>query len=136
MNLDKQKIKIWLPTIIWGSVIFLFSSISNVPDQIGDLPYFDKFFHLGEFTIFGFLLFRSFKFSLKNNTNLNILLLTVVLGTFFAASDEMYQFFVPNRMPDLKDLIVDSFGCILGSHLFLNRNFIMSKFNFLKKKGG
>lgn len=44
---------------MWAVVIFIFSSLSGVPDPIENLPHFDKCFHVAEFTIFGFLLCRS-----------------------------------------------------------------------------
>jgi VanZ family protein len=39
--------------------------------------------------------------------------MTVIISVLYAASDELHQLFVPGRMCDLNDFIVDSIGVII-----------------------
>ncbi len=41
-----------------------------------------------------------------------------VLGTLYAVSDEVHQYFVPGRSCELRDIVIDSCGALTGAVLF------------------
>ena len=41
-------------------------------------------------------------------------LLTLIIGLLYAISDEIHQGFVPDRMMDIMDVLVDSLGILFG----------------------
>jgi VanZ family protein len=98
-----------------------FSAQTNV-----DLPKvtnFDKLVHFGAFFIYGLSLqvafFAVFQNSNKsNNSNKKFAALVIIFGFLFALSDEIHQYFVPNRNADILDLVVDFIG-ITFSLIFL-----------------
>jgi VanZ family protein len=106
---------LWLPPILWGGLIWFVSSMPHltIPKQIV-FPNIDKAAHLGEYTIFSFLLTRAFVLSFIGKASLFSWLLLVLYG----GMDEIHQLFVPGRACDIKDFITDIAGAVLGILLF------------------
>ncbi len=70
----------------------------------------------------------------KNDKKL--ILIGLIVSVLFAISDEVHQFFVPDRIMDIYDLIADLLG-ILFSILFFNlilKNRLLHILNFGKKQ--
>jgi VanZ family protein len=61
-------------------------------------------------------------------------LLTIIFCAFYAATDEIHQFFVPGRACELFDFAVDSTGALTGSLLFYILNQRKNYFIFLHSK--
>lgn len=109
-------LKYWGPVLIYGLLIVYLSSQSH-PDQ--HLPSFlfgfsDKILHAFEFGILGILLYRAFKQTTPTAGSMSLALICVIA---FGISDEIHQWFVPQRQADLWDLVADTFGAafmILG----------------------
>ncbi|MHA1488757.1 MAG: VanZ family protein [Promethearchaeota archaeon] len=101
-----------LPALFIAGVIFYLSSLSNpLPLPPSDEPprFFDinPLLHAAEYSIFAFsVAFGCFP-KIKNKYIL-------LVGIIYAISDEIHQFFVPNRYFDIQDIIVDTIGVILG----------------------
>jgi VanZ family protein len=98
------------PALIFGIIIFYFSSLSNPyptppPGQI--VIFLNPLIHICEFGLLTFLIFFGFSSKVKP-----FFLLT--FSFFYAFMDEVHQYFVPYRYLDVVDLIVDSVGVILG----------------------
>jgi VanZ family protein len=83
--------------------------------------------HFGAFFIYGlslqvafFAFFQNSKKSGKNRkfSNKKFAFLVIITGFLFALSDEIHQYFVPNRNADILDLVVDFIG-ITFSLIFL-----------------
>jgi len=71
--------------------------------------------HLAEYAILGVLL----SWSLVNSGVTRRLVLYVFLvGLFYGMTDELHQYFVPERTASLLDLIADGLGSLLGSYSF------------------
>lgn len=106
--------KLWLPVLIWASVIFSFSStqaIKTSPVYWQDFVA-KKLAHLTEYAIFAVLQFRALKGSGLGKKD--SALFAVLFSAFFGASDEIHQIFTRTREPAIRDVIIDSFGAILG----------------------
>lgn len=75
----------------------------------------DKFYHFFEYGLYGMLMINFLK-DFKLN---RILILSIILGSLYAASDEIHQYFVPNRHASVIDWIFDVIGVYLGTKLYL-----------------
>lgn len=131
----KKYIKLGL-LIIWLGVIYYFSSqdgttsgnlssgllkeianlfsigdINGFVDKYGTL--FRKLAHFTEYFILAVLVY----ISLKEYTDKNIIAVVVILCTIYAISDEIHQLFVSDRAFAIIDILIDSFGSLIGSVL-------------------
>ncbi|MCW1296265.1 MAG: VanZ family protein [Candidatus Parvarchaeota archaeon] len=106
--------------IIYMLIIFYLSSIPLDFPEIIDLLDPTKFsLHVIEYSILGFLIFNA-----KRDKKFSIL-----IGFFYALTDEIHQSFVPYRIFSFFDLIADFIGVYLGIILFQSKeNFIKIKF--------
>ena len=78
--------------------------------------------HFFEFTLLGVLSFFSFRFTL--NCRKKGVIYGVLMGWLYALSDEIHQIFVPGRTFQLKDILVDCGGILLGA----SAAFLLCKF--------
>lgn len=103
----------------------------------------DKFEHIALYAGFGLILYLTF----SNSNNLNMqkyaILLAILVGAFYGATDELHQYFVPNRSSSIMDLFADVIGVALAQliiiltrerkHIELVFKNILSP-NFIKQK--
>ena len=71
-----------------------------------------KLAHFTLYTSIGFLtmsLMSTYKL-----TNKKRVALSLCIGSFYAISDEIHQIFVPNRGPEISDVLIDTSGVIFG----------------------
>ncbi len=121
----RQLLWYWLPVLIYISLIFYFSSLSNPPAPL-HFPNADKVEHLCEYGLFGLLLGRAIRHSLAPYSALAAVVMTVALVMIVGASDEYYQRFVPGRDSDPLDWATDSTAGLL-SQLLLWRYWVWWK---------
>jgi len=105
-------LKYWAPVLLYGLLIVYLSS-QSYPDQ--HLPSFifhfsDKILHACEFGILGILLYRAFHQTTETAGSMSLALICVIA---FGASDEVHQWFVPQRQADFLDLVADTFGAAI-----------------------
>ena len=74
------------------------------------------FGHFLEYTLLGFFAIRAIQWQRSSSVKLS--LLTFALCLLYALSDEVHQYFVPNRTFQIHDLLVDSAGMLLGLWLY------------------
>jgi VanZ family protein len=102
----------WGAVALWAAVIFAMSSVpgSQVPGRFGSLA------HFIEYAILALLLARALSLSQSR-------MLTVVgaaaLSSAYAVTDEFHQRFVPMRVADPMDWLLDTAGAIAGAVLWL-----------------
>ncbi len=75
-------------------------------------PVIRKLAHLSEYAYGGFLiygLFLTYNISAKKQ-----FIFSIILGVFYAITDEVHQLFVPGRAGKLQDVLIDSIGVFLG----------------------
>lgn len=118
----KKFVYYWLPVFIDAALIFYFSSLPVPPLIIEIIPE-TLIWHMIEYAILSFLLFRAL-----NNTNSTVLrnnstLLAITIATLYGVIDEAHQLFVPGRTFSYYDMIAD----------FIGSSFILTKMLFLKK---
>lgn len=71
-----------------------------------------KLAHVTEYAILGFLLTGSYADCGKKRRK--AWLAPAVTGSLYAVSDELHQMFVPGRSCEIRDMLIDSSGVILG----------------------
>ena len=109
----------WFITILY---MVLITIISHIPgDEISEIPpsdieNVDILFHFGEYSILGFLLFKSNNF--YNFTFFSPFHASVIIGITFAVFDELHQNFIPGRIMSFMDLLFDSIGLFFGFLIF------------------
>ena len=102
-----QKVKLWLPVIIWAGIIFGISSqaFNRSTAQFSWLDFVvKKTAHVSEYAILFWLTWRANK-SLKYS---------LIMCLLFALSDEWHQTFVPGREGTLRDVGFDTIGMLLS----------------------
>lgn len=97
---------------------------SWTPEKQADVRFYvslciRKTAHVLEFTALGFALRLHLSALLRHRAVRLPGLWTWGIGTLYAATDELHQFFVPGRGPLLADVGIDSFGVLLGLLFFL-----------------
>lgn len=86
-------------SFLWMGVIFFFSSLEN--SDLKQLPAIsDILTHGAVYGLLGVLLYFSFT---QQRT-----FKAVLIAFLYGLSDEIHQYFVPGRTPEVKDLFVDT----------------------------
>ena len=75
---------------------------------------YDKLVHVTEYFIFGFLLINALKIKPITKQQWNYALCFLFIFPIF---DEMLQYYIPRRIPDVYDGIADIIGGLLGSYI-------------------
>lgn len=52
---------------------------------------------------------------------------SIIIGMLYAISDEIHQYFVPNREMQIKDVFIDTLGIITGVFLYITLKIILIK---------
>jgi len=120
---DRPKLA-WSLILLYAGLIFFISSIPNPPQPIilEDLLFWllTSLEHVAEYIVLGGLLYTGFR-SLDIKTAERALLLAVLFSAAYGASDEIHQYFVPNRYCDIKDLLADTTGGLIGAFTLKHR---------------
>jgi len=122
---SKDVLKYWLPPILWGLVIFSFSSL-----QVGSSNeiywkdfLFKKTAHIVEYAILAILLYRAMIGSDMDKKK--ALIISIVVASLYGFTDEFHQSFTPGREPKIRDVAIDTLGSLTGVLIFkkvLERN--------------
>lgn len=127
----KQKIKLWLPVIVWCIVIFILSSIPTLPSP--KILWWDfvlkKSAHMIEYGILYFLFFRAVNDSVVNlsgsvqNPQASAVKKAIpfIFCLFYAISDEYHQSFVPGRHAKVMDIGFDFLGMVISNNQIKGR---------------
>ena len=113
-----MRLRPWLPAIAYCAIIFALSARSEPPAFIPPaLLSADKLLHAIEYAGLGALLFQGLLGS--GVPPRRALLVAALLGSFFGATDEFHQWFVPGRNADVLDWVADTVGVTAGASLAL-----------------
>lgn len=113
--LKKDFLKYHFPVIFLCVLIFVLSSVPGQYYPEVDFKFSDKIVHLG---LYSFLAL-SFYMSLSNQRRYKLLcnhpfIFAVIFASIYGATDELHQYFVPNRSCDFYDFLADSAGAIIA----------------------
>ena len=121
----KKTYNFWIyqgPAIAWALLIFILSSMPDVPVPKLKIELEDKILHVIAYTVLGYLTARALFYQARfPGWREKLLFIAISLGIFYGLSDEIHQYFVPGRVADVADLIADGIGVILGVMVFRYR---------------
>lgn len=104
----------WLAVAAWMGVIFALSSISGL--RVSDDAEVDRplrtLAHMASFGLLSGLLLHAL--CVNGRPTLPRAALALVLTVLYAASDELHQSMVPDRMGRPQDVAIDTIGAIVG----------------------
>lgn len=130
---------LWLPVVLWAAFIFFMSAHTG-----DDLSHGDGFFalvkqwlggvqaallgpdidvvsslgHFCEYLVLGALLTRAFG-ACRSRSFALVLGLAVLTASAYGVTDELHQIFVPGRMCDPADWLVDTVGAAVGAFVWM-----------------
>jgi VanZ family protein len=107
----------WLP-ISWAILLFIASSIPGTSYPEISFQYADKIVHMVIYGTLGGLLAMAARMT-RPWGSLMIWLFAIGLATVYGGTDELHQWFVPNRSADLRDLLADTIGAAMGAAVAL-----------------
>jgi len=115
--LSIQKYPKWLlrlPALLIVITLWILSSRSALPTVRTELP-IDKLEHLIAYAVLGFSigLWISADFW-KRHFRIAVLLVTII-GSVYGLTDEIHQYFTPNRSSDILDWTADTVGSFIGA---------------------
>jgi VanZ family protein len=113
--------KYWMPAVMWAVLIFISSSIQEPAPGV-EFPFVDKLLHLLVYTLLGYLVVRALLNYRYNLARTQLLVMAVLLGTFYGISDEIHQSFVPGRIACAADAFFDLVGSALGVYIYDRRH--------------
>ena len=102
-------------TVITIGYMLLITLLSHLPQEDlpkSDLDGIDYLFHFAEYSILGFLLFRSI--TSDELLTFHPFYGSLLIGISFAILDEFHQSFVPGRHMSSTDVLFDSLGIVFG----------------------
>jgi VanZ family protein len=104
-----SRVNLWLPVVLWAGLIFTLSAVPSLDTGLGtwDLVV-RKLAHLAEYAVLGGLLQRA----------LGREPLALLLGSAYAATDEIHQTFVAGRQGSPLDWLLDTAGVAAGVLLY------------------
>jgi VanZ family protein len=104
-----SRVNLWLPVVLWAGLIFTLSAVPSLDTGLGTWDLAGrKLAHLAEYAILGGLLQRA----------LGREPLALLLGSAYAATDEIHQTFVAGRQGSPLDWLLDTAGVAAGVLLY------------------
>lgn len=116
-------------------ICIYFSSIEYIELPNLNFEFLDKVLHLIAFFIYGLSLQVAFIVNMESIekklkmklTARKICVIIFIIGSVFAASDEIHQYYVPGRSSDIMDWVFDSLGVALSLFFYNSINKIWKK---------
>lgn len=105
---------LWLPPILWASVIFTFSSFPTVQTTqffLGDFL-LKKSAHLIEYGIFSILIYRALVNSRIEKKK--AMWYAIISAILYGMSDELHQSFIFGRTATVRDVLIDTTGASIS----------------------
>ena len=104
----------WVLVIFYMATIFLLSAQSNLSVPYGFSPG-DLILHVVEYGVLGFLLSWTF---VSSKMVRRLTFYVFLVGFFYGMTDELHQYFVPQRNASLLDVSADGLGSLIGAYSF------------------
>jgi VanZ family protein len=89
-----------------------------VPFEIPDVSHFDKLLHFGAYGVMGILFYRTYLAGWPQALKRTLIWASVISTALYGLSDEIHQYFVPERSADLLDWLADAVGGAVGAVIY------------------
>jgi VanZ family protein len=113
-TLTKKFIFRWLPLIAYCLFIFIQSGYPS-PQKLPSFNLMDKMLHFAAYGVMSILFYRAYQTLRIKNHRQMLIFISIVSASIYGISDEIHQYFVPERHGDLLDVIADILGAICGT---------------------
>jgi len=120
MSYQKSIIVYWLPVITYAVLIFIQSSFPS-SDSLPAIPYLDKWLHGAGYALLAILFYRAYNTLKIKDKLFLVMLISIFSSTLYGISDEIHQYYVPQRYAELGDVLADFVGSVAG--VFAYRSF-------------
>ena len=115
---------LWGPAVCLMVLIFVMSSLPDPPDAPGGLS--DISAHALGYAALGVLVLRGLANARWNGVTFGLAAAAVGLTALYGLSDEIHQRFVPGRVADVRDLMADTIGALVGVALVWAWSIVLS----------
>jgi len=105
------------PLIVYCVFIFMQSRLP-VPFEMPEVLHFDKLLHLGAYGVMAVLFYRTYLAGWPRAMKRRLLWASVISTALYGLSDEIHQYFVPERSADPLDWVADAVGGALGAVIY------------------
>ena len=109
-------LSLWGPVVLIMALIFSQSSTSDPVALPGAVS--DKIAHFLVYTALGAALIRALAGGRPHGMTSARVLMAAACATLYGVSDELHQAFVPERTPELMDLLADAAGAAAGAAFY------------------
>ncbi len=116
----------YVPVALYLLLIYFLSSL-NISAGALPVSVSDKFLHILEYAVLGFLFMRAYLNTAGREFRLRGVFTTVFFAFLFGCSDEYHQLYVPNRVVSLGDILADTTGGFIGSIFYLIVLYVISR---------
>ena len=111
------RVRVWGPAWAMMVIIFVLSSMSQLPRVPGGFDVDDGVAHAVAYGVLAALLLRGLTGGALRRVSVEAAWLAVLLATLYGVTDEVHQRFVPGRTAEVADLIADAVGAIAAAGL-------------------
>lgn len=125
---------LWAPVVVLMVAIFFASSLSDPGLPPGGLS--DKGAHVVAYAALGAALIRALASGQARLMTVMRVLIAAGLATAYGMTDELHQRFVPDRTPELLDLVADAAGGLAGAILFAGFAKTLARFSVSRPGSG
>jgi VanZ family protein len=110
------RVLLWVPAFVQMAFIFAASSVpaNQLPGHI-----WDKLAHLIVYALLGIFFLIPLARGRLSGVTFGAATLAIALSFVYGLSDELHQSFVPNRTPDVLDVLADTLGATVGVVLMM-----------------
>ena len=100
------------PALAYMALIFYMSSGPVTSPTLNAIP--DYYLHSSGYSLLSILVFWAWNERLAPNRGTGSYFFPVLITVLYGISDEFHQSFVPGRTPEMKDVLSDAIGAVLG----------------------
>ena len=104
----------WLPVFLYCLAIFLQSAFPS-PESVPHLPGLDKVLHAGAYAVLSVLFYRAYQKTTTGSNMKRAFIFSVLFASGYGISDEIHQYFVPQRNAEVLDAVADFIGSTAGA---------------------
>jgi VanZ family protein len=106
-----------VPLTLYCVFIFIQSQLT-APFEVPDVSHFDKLLHFGAYGVMAVLFYRTYLAGWPQAGQRTLIWASAISAALFGLSDEIHQYFVPQRSADPLDWIADALGGALGAVIY------------------
>lgn len=108
-----------LPLLAYCCALFYVSSLPQPPMPDLGFDWGDKLAHAGAFFLMALFAYRAAGWIFPEKGLGRTIVIGICFASLYGATDEVHQYFVPERSADILDWIADTIGAILSAPALL-----------------